>query len=167
MPLEGRDRELFVKCMGMTTSAHDGEALAALRKANGILARLKMTWADVLSPAPAQPVWRPAGSSPFEDMQRATREAQEATRDFSAGMDDLARRAQRNREKHRADARARTDDQVRRASITATFDLLLKSERLPPLKRDYFQQLHERWRHDQKLSMPEEEQLKRAYAVWG
>lgn len=38
----------LAKVMVMTTSDHDGEALAAVRRANGILAKHKLRWPDVL-----------------------------------------------------------------------------------------------------------------------
>lgn len=43
------DAELFVKLLAMTTSAHDGECLAAIRKANTILRRNQLTWAQVFA----------------------------------------------------------------------------------------------------------------------
>lgn len=52
---------LFIKLMMMTTSTNDGEALAALRKANQILKELKLSWHEVLQPAgPSrpQPSWK-------------------------------------------------------------------------------------------------------------
>lgn len=46
MPL---DKAKFVKVMALTTSDKDGEALAALRIANKMLAAEKMTWGEVLT----------------------------------------------------------------------------------------------------------------------
>ena len=47
MDLATGDR--LVKLLARTTSEHDGEALAAARKANQILVRHGLTWADVVS----------------------------------------------------------------------------------------------------------------------
>ena len=42
------DLKRFLKIMGMTTSAADGEALNAMRLANQMLADAKMSWEDLL-----------------------------------------------------------------------------------------------------------------------
>lgn len=44
------DRARLAKLMAMTTSDHDPEALAALRMANAMLVKEKLTWAEVLAP---------------------------------------------------------------------------------------------------------------------
>lgn len=63
--LSAADRERLSKILGMTGSAHDGEALAALRAANELLARHRVTWADVVMPSPATlRVVAPASSYP-------------------------------------------------------------------------------------------------------
>jgi hypothetical protein len=48
------DRTLLAKLLSMTDSAHDAEALAAIRKANQLLRFQSATWSDVLEP-PALP----------------------------------------------------------------------------------------------------------------
>ena len=48
------DRALLVKLLGMIGSAHDGEALAAARKADGIVKSAGMTWLEVLDGAPSR-----------------------------------------------------------------------------------------------------------------
>jgi hypothetical protein len=45
------DRQKLVKLLAMTTSDKDPEALAAIRLANAMLDREKMTWGDVLKEA--------------------------------------------------------------------------------------------------------------------
>ncbi|MDI1287875.1 MAG: hypothetical protein PSV46_26070 [Reyranella sp.] len=42
------DRTLLAKLLSMTDSAHDAEALAAIRKANQLLRFQSATWSDVL-----------------------------------------------------------------------------------------------------------------------
>ena len=42
------DIEKLIKVLGMTTSVHDGEALAALRTAQRMMAAAKVGWADLL-----------------------------------------------------------------------------------------------------------------------
>src|ERR1051326_450172 len=42
-------RDRLVNLLARTTSEHDGEALAAARKANQLLVRHGLTWADVVS----------------------------------------------------------------------------------------------------------------------
>jgi hypothetical protein len=46
------DRAMLVKFMGMTMSAHDNEALTALRKANAMLLEKNLTWQEVLAASP-------------------------------------------------------------------------------------------------------------------
>jgi hypothetical protein len=46
------DRKRLTQLMGMTTSAHDGEALNAMRMANRLLESAGKTWAEVLGAAP-------------------------------------------------------------------------------------------------------------------
>ena len=48
------DRQRFIKVCGMMSSAHDGEALAALRKANAMLKESKLTWAEALQTTTTQ-----------------------------------------------------------------------------------------------------------------
>ena len=56
MDVTGRDR--LLNLLARTTSEHDGEALAAARKANQLLGRHGLTWADVISAVRPRP---PAG----------------------------------------------------------------------------------------------------------
>ena len=57
-------RDRLVNLLALTTSEHDGEALAAARKANQLLARHGLTWADVVSIRTPDPsVRRAAGAS--------------------------------------------------------------------------------------------------------
>lgn len=51
------DRQRLEKLLGLMGSPHDGEALAAARKADALVRSAKLTWADVLAgpPRPGQP----------------------------------------------------------------------------------------------------------------
>jgi hypothetical protein len=63
MDTEAHDR--LINLLARTTSEHDGEALTAARKANQLLVRHGLTWADVIpSRTPDLPAWRTAGGSP-------------------------------------------------------------------------------------------------------
>lgn len=44
------DRELLVKILGMAGSLHDGEALAAVRKAYALIRDAETTWEELLQP---------------------------------------------------------------------------------------------------------------------
>jgi hypothetical protein len=44
----------FVKLCGLLTSEHDGERATAARMASDLLRQHRLTWAEVLTPAPAQ-----------------------------------------------------------------------------------------------------------------
>ena len=46
MPL---DRDKLIRVVGMTGSEHDGECLAAARRANALLTEAETTWAEVLA----------------------------------------------------------------------------------------------------------------------
>ena len=51
--MDAATRDRLAKVMAMTTSNHDAEALAAVRRANGILAKHQLRWPDVLANAKA------------------------------------------------------------------------------------------------------------------
>jgi hypothetical protein len=55
------DIEKLIKVLGMTTSIHDGEALAALRTAQRMMAAAKVTWADIVI-QPSTPNTDPYGN---------------------------------------------------------------------------------------------------------
>jgi hypothetical protein len=64
MDVAARDR--LLNLLARTTSEHEGEALAAARKANQLLARHGLTWADVISAAQPRP---PAGGPGYHTSQ--------------------------------------------------------------------------------------------------
>ena len=51
--MEDRDRNLLVKLLAMMASPNEAEARLASQRAQGLLERLRLTWADVISPGPA------------------------------------------------------------------------------------------------------------------
>lgn len=64
------DLARFVKILGMTGSSHDGEALAALRKAQDMMAAERITWGDLIGGHRSG--WHSGAKSPFEgDVHRA------------------------------------------------------------------------------------------------
>ena len=79
--MDTQDFAKLMKVMGMTTSAHDGEALSAIRAANKILVAHKLTWQDVFSglikveqPPPSRPSPPPRRPSPhrYDDDEEFT-----------------------------------------------------------------------------------------------
>jgi hypothetical protein len=60
------DKDRLAKLLSMTSSEHDAEALAAIRKANDLLRLNRKSWFDVLSTPPAiePPRAGPARSAP-------------------------------------------------------------------------------------------------------
>lgn len=71
--LGAEDRDRLVKILGMTGSSHDGEALAALRKAQSIMERAHIGWKDLLAGQAAGQAHRrpqPERSSPTDDFWR-------------------------------------------------------------------------------------------------
>lgn len=47
--IQGADRERLIKLLSLSGSPHDGEALAAIRKANGLLTANNTTWSEVIA----------------------------------------------------------------------------------------------------------------------
>lgn len=56
--------EKLIKCLEMMSSEHDGEALAAARKAQKILTAMGKRWPDVISANVSSPQNRPAPTTP-------------------------------------------------------------------------------------------------------
>ena len=48
--MNARDRQRLARILGLTGSAHDGEALAAVRKANAQIVAADVTWDEILQP---------------------------------------------------------------------------------------------------------------------
>jgi hypothetical protein len=48
--MKALDRQRLARILGLTGSAHDGEALAAVRKANAQIVAAGMTWNEILQP---------------------------------------------------------------------------------------------------------------------
>ena len=68
LAMDAATRDRLAKVMAMTTSSHDAEALAAVRRANGILAKHQLTWQEALGPIPKTVRLQPNNwgtSSPF------------------------------------------------------------------------------------------------------
>ena len=61
------DRDRLLNLLARTTSEHDGEALAAARKANQLLARHGLTWAEVILAARPRPPARGPGDHTSRD----------------------------------------------------------------------------------------------------
>ena len=48
--MNARDRQRLARILGLTGSTHDGEALAAVRKANAQIVAADVTWDEILRP---------------------------------------------------------------------------------------------------------------------
>jgi hypothetical protein len=73
-------RARLINLLARTTSEHDGEALAAAKKANQLLGRLGLTWGDVISNRTPDPTpRRTAGGS--AEAPRSTASGDHASRD--------------------------------------------------------------------------------------
>lgn len=66
MTLSPEIRERLGKVLGMTGSSHDGEVLAAVRRAQSIMVGAKLSWSDLLGAQPQQ-----QSGQNFEDGFRA------------------------------------------------------------------------------------------------
>lgn len=86
-------QELLIKVLGMTTSVHDGEALAAIRKANELLKAAGVTWREYIE---AVDITRKAkedsnstgGASAYNRYQGAKAQARQQQKDFTDLHDD-------------------------------------------------------------------------------
>ena len=78
-PHHRMDMEKLIKILGMTGSAHDGEALAALRMAQKLMAANGKTWKDLIgAPRAQQPGWDPFAHASENAARAAAREAERA-----------------------------------------------------------------------------------------
>jgi len=71
--MDAKARDRLLNLLARTTSEHDGEALAAARKANQLLGRHHLSWAEVISDRRSDPAAR--SRPPTGDPMRATRSA--------------------------------------------------------------------------------------------
>jgi len=78
-PRHHMDMEKLIKILGMTGSAHDGEALAALRMAQKLMAANGKTWKDLIgAPRAQQTGWDPFAHARENAAREAAREAERA-----------------------------------------------------------------------------------------
>jgi hypothetical protein len=84
------DRERLIKLMMMTTSSNDGEALAAVRKANSLLAANQSNWHDFIKAVPApRPRPKPMGRGMFEEQFKPNYTDPEIPRMLNALLRDV------------------------------------------------------------------------------
>ncbi len=106
------DHVRLTKLLMMTTSSHDGEALAAIRKANAILKEAGVNWQEFLAgrlPSSARmgppPPKRDAGPRPSaregEDFHRAPEDERELDRDYYDNVAEINIMFERARRKVR------------------------------------------------------------------
>lgn len=155
------DVDKFTKLMKMTTSPHDGEALTAIRMANAMLSKHKLSWDDaikitrVTSPPPP-PSRRPYGGKPggfsasdFTSWEEIKRKAAEAR--------DRARAAH-----EAADAREFGKDTSQATAIRRMFAYLRKNME-PGDARDFIADIHKVWVAKHKLDASQLAGLWRVY----
>jgi cation transport ATPase len=95
------DLDKFIKCLGMLSSSHDGEALNA-RDMDRILKKYKLTWADV-------PNLKASKSYSAEDRATQERARDEHARRERAREEKRAREEERSREDREAEQQAREE----------------------------------------------------------
>ncbi len=74
--MDQKSKSLFTKLMMMTSSANDGEALVAIRKANAILAEANVNWEQFLAALDQQSrasYMTPPSKRPYQPPQQAQR----------------------------------------------------------------------------------------------
>ena len=64
------DRDRFAKLLGMLSSRHDGEALAAARQAERLRADAGLTWPEILVPRLSAPQTKPKPEDQIADAIR-------------------------------------------------------------------------------------------------
>jgi len=104
------DRVMLGKLMMMTTSTHDGEALNALRAANRILARHKLSWREVLEGTRPNVVrgFRPAAKSAEEAAAEAVNAMWEAHKEaIRRQAEESQLKEEQRRERMRREAQQR------------------------------------------------------------
>jgi hypothetical protein len=69
------DRELLVKILGMAGSLHDGEALAAVRKAYALIRDAETTWEELLQPFAQLEIATEAAQQLYEENEALRRVA--------------------------------------------------------------------------------------------
>lgn len=148
--------DLIVKVLGMTGSIHDGEALAAIRKANDLLKRAGVSWRDVI--ALPQVRARPPGSV-FRDWQREHEPRESQWRNTNPPgygsraptREELERDLQVEKEKIlAANARQRLDDLLARGVAD-------------PLRRQHFESIRENHRRTGHINPAHRAQIDRAF----
>jgi hypothetical protein len=127
------DMEKLIKILGMTGSAHDGEALSALRMAQRLMAANGKTWKDLIgAPRAQQPGWDP----------------------FAHARENAAREAVREAERARAreEARRATEEASRRSKppdddLALKLDCLFILDERPDLLTEWENEFLESFRH--------------------
>lgn len=81
--------DLLVKLMRMTTSSHDGEVLAAIRRANAMLAAEKKDWGDVLGARVVRTYEPPPRPRPPPSRNPYAAEWERASRQYTTGKENF------------------------------------------------------------------------------
>jgi hypothetical protein len=105
--------ERMMKCLELTASTNDAEALAAIRAANKIREELCLKWSDFADPKPGEMDWASIvarqWSDPEDEEQRRERERHERER-YDAAQREIYRTLERKNE----DAKRRSEEADRR-----------------------------------------------------
>ncbi len=128
-PLTPKDRDRLVKLVGMLGSEHDGEVLAAARKATALLKEAKLTWADVVTgtPAPQQRTFT-MDMSGFDSAMRAA----------AASFEEMARQ---QRDRYQTYTSELDREKAAIAQARLRLDRVLARETLDSRKRMYFESI--------------------------
>ena len=101
--MDAKTREKMVKCLELTRSDSDGEALNAIRMANRLREKMGVSWEQLLDGAGAG-----SSRSPFDDLRRAAEEARRRAADEERARQwQQARQAQAARERREKEAQER------------------------------------------------------------
>ena len=97
--MDGESKNRLLKLLRLTTSPHDGEALAAIRKANEMLSSRKLEWASLILPTAPPPKQKSSARDDvieqmFDFLESArlsesSREFVESLRDYWDRLGDL------------------------------------------------------------------------------
>lgn len=181
-PLDSAASDRLRKLMGMTTSEHDGEALNALRMANAILAKAKLTWADMLGTVPrgrdvftntnpSKDSWTRSGFREYsrEQAEEILRKAaggnakSRAYDDINDLAEELAKANRESAQEHQRRQERNEATEVSNARLKLETILGETGKPMSPAKRDYFEQIRGKHRESGYISSAHRAAIDRWY----
>lgn len=157
------DLDRLRKLVGMLGSEHDGEVLAAARKATGLLKSHKLTWADVIGqPRPVQPS-RPFQQGSQPDVDARARDAMREFAERMAGFGEAFRQASRAASASWSGIDLARAEAQRVAQARIALDMILERKNLDRVKREHFESIRSYHREHGYINTAHGAQIMREY----